>query len=99
MFRPSLTYLHAGLPVLARINPGNDLEALIADVGIGFVVTGDRQEELHRCAEALLASSQQRATMGERRRALAGRMFSPEAAVRRVVFGWVPAGRIGSIDA
>ncbi len=52
-----LTYLHAGLPVLARINPGNDLEALINDEGIGFVVAGDRQEELQRCAEELLGES------------------------------------------
>ena len=70
-----LTYLHAGLPVLARINPGNDLEALINDEGIGFVVAGDRQEELQRCAEELLGSPSLRGSMGAAARRLVEREF------------------------
>lgn len=82
-----LAYLHAGLPVLARINPGNDLEALIRDEGIGFVVAGDRQDELQRCAEALLADPVSCARMGAAGRVLVMGMFSPEGAVGRVVRG------------
>src|SRR5690606_1726192 len=41
-----LSYLRAGFPVLARINPGNDLEGLINNEGIGRVVAGDEQTRL-----------------------------------------------------
>jgi glycosyltransferase involved in cell wall biosynthesis len=82
-----LAYLHAGLPVLARINPGNDLEALINDAGIGFVVAGDRQAEFQRHAEDLLVSPSLRASMGEAGRRLGERMFSPAEAVTQVVRG------------
>jgi glycosyltransferase involved in cell wall biosynthesis len=82
-----LTYLHAGLPVLARINPGNDLEALINDEGIGHVVAGDHPEELLRLAEALLASQALRSRMGAAGRSLVQRIYSPASAVRQVVRG------------
>lgn len=35
-----ISYLKAGLPVLAYVNPGNDLETLIPDAGIGRVCSG-----------------------------------------------------------
>ncbi len=82
-----LTYLHAGLPVLARINPGNDLEVLINAEGIGHVVAGDHPEELMRQAQALLASEVLRERMGVAGRSLVQRMFSPAAIVRQVVQG------------
>lgn len=82
-----LTYLHAGLPVLARINPGNDLEALIRDEGIGQVVAGEDDESLLAMATALLDDPTLRTGMAGRGRALAGRMFSPAAAVEQVVAG------------
>lgn len=82
-----LTYLHAGLPVLARINAGNDLEGLINDEGVGHVVTGDQPDELLRHAEALLGNPALRSRMGTAGRALAHRMFSPAAIVRQVVSG------------
>lgn len=80
-----LTYLHAGLPVLARINAGNDLEALIKDEGIGFVVAGDRQEELQRLAEKILAEPVLRERMRNAGCALAGKMFLPRGTVRQIV--------------
>jgi len=82
-----LTYLHAGLPVLARINEGNDLEALIAEQGIGCVVVGDRQDQLQKCAEQLLANPKQRAMTGQRGRVLVERLFSPDTAMRQVMVG------------
>ena len=82
-----LTYLHAGLPVLARINPGNDLEALINDEGIGYAVVGDDQEELARSAEALLEDEELRGRMGEKGQSLVRRVFSPEQVVRQIVAG------------
>ena len=82
-----LTYLHAGLPVLARINPGNDLETLIGDEGIGFVVAGDEPVKLSRRAGELLQDRELRSRMGVAGKALVKRAFSPRAAVRQVVTG------------
>ena len=92
-----LTYLHVGLPVLARINPGNDLETLINEEGIGHVVAGDHPEELLRQAAALLASQALRSRMGAAGRSLVQRIFSPASAVRQVVSGLTVAaqGRVG----
>lgn len=82
-----LTYLRAGLPVVARINPGNDLEALIDDAGIGRVSVGSAPERLQRFVEELAADSELRAAMGRRARALADEEFSTGRAVRQVVRG------------
>ena len=82
-----LTYLHAGLPVLARINPGNDLEGLIEREGIGHVLAGEDDDRLLALATALLDAPAARAAMAARGRALAGRMFSPAVAVEQVVAG------------
>lgn len=80
-----LTYLHAGLPVLARINPGNDLEALIRDVGIGFVDVGGRQDELEGWARLLTADMELGRKMGSTGEKLANGVFAPSEAVRQVV--------------
>jgi hypothetical protein len=45
-----LTYMQAGLPVLARINPRNDLEKLIQSEGVGRVCTGGDAADLQRLA-------------------------------------------------
>ena len=82
-----LSYLHAGLPVLARINLGNDLEALINDEGIGHVVAGEQREVLLRYAEVLLANPTLRSRMGVAGQSLVQRIFSPAAIVRQVVNG------------
>jgi glycosyltransferase involved in cell wall biosynthesis len=80
-----LTYMQAGLPVLARINPGNDLEGLIVSERLGAVCTGGGVDELQQCLERLL--SDRSLTEGVRERALlvSERMFSSAAAVRQIV--------------
>ena len=80
-----LTYLHAGLPVLARINPGNDLETLIEAEDIGCVVAGDDQARLQEYAARLADASDVRGAMSIRCRALAVRVFSPHIAASQVV--------------
>ncbi|PZO06783.1 MAG: glycosyltransferase WbuB [Lysobacteraceae bacterium] len=82
-----ITYLHAGLPVLARINPGNDLQALIDGEDIGFVVAGDDPEALRRHALALADDAPLRSRQGEKGREVAVRWFSPQAAASQVVRG------------
>lgn len=80
-----LTYLHAGLPVLARLNPDNDLHALMANEGVGCSVDGDSMAMLHASALRLAEDVAGRQRMGEAGRLLATRMFSPEAAVRQII--------------
>jgi hypothetical protein len=43
-----LSYMQSGLPVLASINPGNDLVALIQREGVGRVCTDHSAETLQR---------------------------------------------------
>lgn len=80
-----ITYLQAGLPVLARINPGNDLEALIRNERVGYVCTDDPVERLQALAEILIANDSDRELMSMRAKALAGRMFSVAAAAEQIV--------------
>ena len=80
-----LTYLHAGLPVLARVNPDNDLVALLDEEGVGLSVPGDNPALLHANALRLVDEPALRAGMGEAGRALAVRMFSPDSAARDIV--------------
>jgi glycosyltransferase involved in cell wall biosynthesis len=90
-----LTYLQAGLPVLARINPGNDLEALINDERVGRVCTGGDSATLQRLAEELIADPAELQAMRDHGRALSGRLFSSAAAVRQIVAALLPAEEAG----
>ena len=82
-----LTYMYAGLPVLARINPGNDLAALIAASGVGYAHDGESVETLATMAERLADDLAEREGMAARARALALREFSPEAVARQILAG------------
>jgi glycosyltransferase involved in cell wall biosynthesis len=82
-----LTYMQAGIPVLARINPHNDLEKLIESQRVGKVCTGGGAEELVRLAEELLADPADMEAVRERGRALWRRMFSTRAAAAQVIAG------------
>jgi len=80
-----LTYMQAGIPVLARINPGNDLEKLINDERVGRVCTGGDAATLERLADELIADPQELIAMRGRGQTLARRLFSPATAVRQIV--------------
>lgn len=82
-----LSYMQAGLPVLARINAGNDLVSLIEAEQVGKVSTSLEVEELVCGAELLLLQLARDALLPQRCMALAARLFSPEAAVYQVVSG------------
>ena len=45
-----VSYVQYGLPVLARVNGGTDLERLIEDEGVGKVYAGHSVDELKRLA-------------------------------------------------
>lgn len=80
-----LSYMHSGLPVLATVNPGNDLVRLIQSERVGRACTDASPESLEAMVTAVLAEVAADQEMPERCRSLAARMFSPAAAVRQVV--------------
>jgi hypothetical protein len=79
-----LTYMQAGLPVLARINSGNDLCDLIAQEAVGRAYVGDSVDEFAELGLALCESSDGY-QMAESARALALSLYSSQAAVEQIV--------------
>ncbi len=80
-----LTYMQAGLPVLARINAGTDLERLIETEKVGRVYLGDDVNKFQRVAEQLLESEAELASMSLRGQELSKKMFSSDSAVKQIV--------------
>ena len=80
-----LTYLQAGLPVLARVNHGTDLVSIIENEGVGRVYSGDSIETLRTLTEDLLDSPEARGEMSRQGQALAVRMFSPAIACKQIL--------------
>ena len=80
-----VTYLYAGLPVLARINAGNDLHGVIERAQVGRVTRGTDFGSLLRQARELLTDPDLRTTMAQSGRRLAVADFSTAAAVEQVL--------------
>ncbi len=80
-----LTYMHAGLPVLARVNPGNDLADIIRDEGVGYVTEGGDADALAKMARDMVATEAYLSGASGRSRELYERLFSPSTAVSRIV--------------
>ena len=79
-----LSYMHSGLPVLASINPGNDLAGLIQREGVGRVCTDHSVDTLQRMAVDLADEIAAGKSVSVRCRALSAKLFSPEAAVTQI---------------
>lgn len=58
-----LSYLSAGLPVLARVNSSTDLEDIIKNHNLGSVYTGNKVEELTALALTLIDDNELRSQM------------------------------------
>lgn len=80
-----LSYMHAGIPVLAAVNPGNDIVSLIEDAQVGRVCTDGSVEDLHVQAERLLVDIQEGVDFRSRCQELGERLFSVSAAATQVV--------------
>ena len=80
-----LSYMQSGLPVLASINPGNDLAELIQSEGVGRSCTDQSVETLQRLAEELVGEISSGKSMSVRCRALSTKLFAPEVAVKQIV--------------
>ena len=79
-----VSYMESGLPVLASINPGNDLADIIRTEGVGRVCTDYSVETLQSLANDLADQIGSSDEMRARCRALAVRLFSPAVAVRQI---------------
>jgi glycosyltransferase involved in cell wall biosynthesis len=79
-----VSYVQYGLPVLARVNAGNDLVGLIENEGVGRVYVGHSVEELKRLAEEMIDDDALRNSMSAQGRQLGLRMFSPATAARQI---------------
>ena len=88
-----LSYMQAGMPVLASINPGNDLVGMIESERVGRVCTDHSVDTLQRLALELIeemaaargTQSTGNADVSKRCKALSARLFSPATAVRQIV--------------
>ena len=81
-----LAYLFDGIPVLARVNAGNDLETLISDRSVGCVTNGnDPVERLYDQARKLAGDVKMRRRMSVNSRALAKEMFSSMSATTQIL--------------
>jgi glycosyltransferase involved in cell wall biosynthesis len=74
-----LTYLQSGLPVLAIVNPGNDLLELIPEHKIGVADDGDDLAVLRQKVLMLENQVREDAQMADRCKALANSLFESRA--------------------
>lgn len=79
-----LSYMQGGLPVLASINPGNDLVEMIKREGVGQVCTDYSVNSLQRLAEALVDEITSDINISARCQSLSARLFSPQAMVKQI---------------
>ena len=79
-----LSYLLAGLPVLAKVNAGTDLARLIEDEAVGAAYIGNSLDEFTEAALDLVSMAGEYQQMADRGVALAGRMFSPATVVQQI---------------
>ncbi len=82
-----LTYMRAGLPVLASINPGNDLAALIEDERVGRASVDPTGADLPQLALEMLTAAGSADPTSGRCKELFGRLFSPAAAAGQILRG------------
>jgi glycosyltransferase involved in cell wall biosynthesis len=87
-----LSYLYWGLPVLASVNPGNDLFALLHDQAAGFCLLNGHDQELANAAMRLADDAHLRAAMGRNARRLLEQTFSVTHAVAQIFAHLTDAG-------
>jgi glycosyltransferase involved in cell wall biosynthesis len=82
-----LSYMKAGLPVLASVNPGNDLIELIQDYQVGYVCTESSIELMLENALLLLSGLDQKENYAVRCGTMTDRLFSPDVAIDQIIAG------------
>jgi glycosyltransferase involved in cell wall biosynthesis len=80
-----LSYLVVSLPILASVNPGNDMKGLIEEGKAGFVVENGDDATLTDRARRLLNDSTLRRELGTQGRKLLERVFSASSAAKQIL--------------
>lgn len=81
-----ISYMQSGLPVMAVINPGNDLEQMIVSNQVGVVSTHpDTAGLVVKASELLQTLDETGNDTAARCRALYQQLFSPQSAVTQIV--------------
>jgi glycosyltransferase involved in cell wall biosynthesis len=80
-----LSYMASGLPVLARLNPGNDLVNLIGDNQVGVSYVGSDPVELKIKVDSLIEMLRNNQDISSRCRCLAQNLFSTEKAANQII--------------
>lgn len=80
-----LTYMQNGLPVLANVNPGNDIANLIRDEDVGEVCESNNLDELEQRCVALVGRLNADTMFPDRCISLFERQFSVSRIVQQVV--------------
>lgn len=80
-----LSYMNSGLPVLAVVNPGNDLFGLISESDVGRVVIDDDTRSLvNKIIELFEMDELKSQEMSARCKTLSDRLFKSEIAVKQI---------------
>jgi len=79
-----IAYMHAGLPVLASVNPGNDMIDLIEKESVGLVSTDPQGRDLPDLAHELAAGVSETKERQTRAKELARSLFSVDAAAAQI---------------
>lgn len=79
-----LSYMQSGLPVLASVNPKNDIVALIQTVRVGQVCSDASVQTLKVQAEKLLDDLDRDRNYAGRCRDLFANLYSPEVTVKKI---------------
>ena len=89
-----LSYMQAGLPVIASLNPGNDLVGMIESEGVGRVCTDHSVDTLQNLVQEMVreisAAGACNAVVSDKCKALANKLFLPAVAVKQIVSALVP---------
>jgi glycosyltransferase involved in cell wall biosynthesis len=80
-----LSYMESGLPVLARLNFGNDLVKVIEDNQVGVSYVGSNSDELKIAADRLIEMIEYDHEISNRCKNLAHNLFSTENAVNQII--------------
>lgn len=82
-----ISYMHAGLPVLASVNSGNDIVTLIENFDVGKSSIDDEGADLPELARALLNDEAPAEAARQRCRDLGHELFGARTAAEQVVAG------------
>jgi hypothetical protein len=86
-----LTYLQSGLPVLAWVNPGNDLIELISTRDLGFAYAGENIIEFANLARVLANKHSIDTNFSGRSNKFLEKQFSPSLQARQIIFSLAEA--------